>query len=172
MRCSRLLALALMLSITAAASAREFVAEVDDFKCLTDGTQAPGKHFYISNLKKRKLKKALKKTETGKVGKGYPVGTILQLFPFEAMVKRGGKFNREGHGWEYFQLHVTSDGQTEILKRGTAEVTGLTGTSCQDCHERLAADHDAICEFIIGAEGLGLTDEMIAALQASDARCK
>jgi hypothetical protein len=168
----RCLALVMVLLVAAAAYAREFVAEADDFQCLTAGTKAPGKHFYISNLKKRKLKKALRKTETGKVGKGYPVGTILQLFPFEAMVKRGGKFNREGHGWEYFQLKITPDGQTEISKRGTAEVIGLTGTSCQNCHEQLAADHDAICEFVIGAEGLGLTEEMITALQAGDVRCR
>jgi hypothetical protein len=168
---SRCLALALVLVVAASAYAREFVAEADDFKCLTDGTKAPGKHFYISNLRKRKLNKALKKTMTGKVGKGYPVGTILQLFPFEAMAKRGGKFNREGGGWEYFQLNITPDGQTEILKRGTAEVTGLTGTSCQNCHLNLAADHDSICEFVIGVEGLGLTEEIVAAFQASDARC-
>ena len=43
-------------------------------------------------------------TNKGKLGKGYPVGTILQLFPFEAMAKRGGKFNKAGHGWEYFTL--------------------------------------------------------------------
>jgi hypothetical protein len=166
------LALAMTVLLGAAAHGKEFVAQPDDFKCLFDGTKAPGKHFFISNIKKRKLKRALKKTETGKVGKGYPVGTILQLFPFEAMAKRGGKFNREGHGWEYFQLHITADGQTEILKRGTAEVTGLTGTSCQNCHENLAADHDAVCEFVIGAAGLGLTEDLVNALQASDARCK
>src|SRR5262245_32252166 len=163
--------LGLIAALAVPAIAKEFVAQPEDFRCLTDGAQPEGKLFYVFG-KKRIVKKALRKTKTGKLGKGYPVGTILQLFPFEAMAKRGGKFNKEGHGWEYFQLHITADGQTEILKRGTAEVTGLTGTSCQNCHERFAADYDAICEFVIGADGLGLTEDDIAALQATDARCK
>jgi hypothetical protein len=36
----------------------------------------------------------------------------------------------------------------------------------------LAAAHDAVCEFVIGAAGLGLTDDQVRALQASDPRCK
>jgi hypothetical protein len=34
-------------------------------------------------------------TESGDVSAGYPVGTILQLFPFEAMVKRKPGFASE-----------------------------------------------------------------------------
>ena len=167
-----LVALALGLALAAPAHAREFVAEVGNFRCLTDGVRAPGKSFYIFHAKRGALARAVRKTERGKLGKGYPVGTILQLFPFEAMAKRGGRFNREGNGWEYFKLHVAADGTTEILARGKSEVTGLTGTSCQDCHQNTAADHDSVCEFVIGASGLGLTDEQIRAFQASDARCK
>ena len=137
------LAVALVLLGGIAVEAREFAAEVDDFQCLTSGSKPAGKHFYISHLKQRKLRKALRKTETGKLGKGYPAGTILQLFPFEAMAKRGG-----------------------------AEIIGITGSSCQNCHLRFAADHDSVCEFVVGAEGLGFTEEQIAAFQASDPRCK
>jgi hypothetical protein len=38
-------------------------------------------------------------------------------------------------------------------------------------HQMLAKDHDSICEFVIGAEGLGFTDEQLAQLQAGDPRC-
>lgn len=151
---------------------RQFVAQAEDFKCLTDGVRADGMNFYISHKKRRMLAKAVAKTKKGKLGKkGYPVGTILQLLPFEAMVKRGGKFNPEGHGWEYFRIRVTPDGHTEILARGGAEVANVIG-SCQGCHENLAAAHDAVCEFVIGAAGLGLTQEQLEAIQASDTRCQ
>ena len=156
---------------TAAPAKREFVAQAKDFKCLTDGAQAPGKLFYIFNKHRRLRTKAVRMTETGKLGKGYPRGTILQVFPFEAMVKRGGDYNPAGDGWEFFKLHIAPDGQTAIVARGEAEVTNLAG-SCQGCHMRLAAQHDAVCEFVIGAAGLGLTDAQVRALQAGDARCK
>jgi hypothetical protein len=161
-----------LLALAAPATARQFVADIEDFQCLLDGTKAPGKHFFVFHRKQRALKKALHKIETGKMGKGLPVGTILQLVPFEAMVKRGGKFNREGHGWEYFSLNVKADGTTEILARGQSEVLGaFTHSSCQTCHENLAAQHDAICEFVQGTEGIGLTDDILAVLQNGDPRC-
>lgn len=153
-----------------ALAGHEFVAQAGDFKCLTDGVRAPGMSFYISHKRKAALKKAVAKTKSGKLGKkGYPVGTILQLLPFEAMVKRGGKFNPAGHGWEYFKINVV-DGETQISARGGVEVANFIG-SCQGCHENLAAAHDAVCEFVVGASGLGLTAEQLAALQAGDPRC-
>ena len=161
--------LGLIAALTVPAIAKEFVAQPKDFRCLTDGTQAEGRLFRVFG-KKRIVKKALRKTKTGKLGKGYPVGTILQLFPFEAMAKRGGKFNKEGHGWEYFKLKPNADGTTEILARGTAEVTNFLGGSCQECHERLAKDHDSVCEFVVGVEGLGITEDLFHRLQ-SDLRC-
>src|SRR6185503_4492664 len=116
--------------------------------------------------KKRIVKKALRKTNTAKLGKGYPVGTILQLFPFEAMAKRGGKFNKEGGGWEYFRLKPNADGTTEIVTRGGAEVLNtFANQSCQKCHQQFAADHDSVCEFTVGPEGIGLTDDLVRAFQ-------
>ncbi len=169
----RLIVVALVIAALAepATARREFVATAEDFKCLTDGAKAEGKHFFVFG-RKRTVKKALRKTKTGKLGKGYPVGTILQLFPFEAMAKRGGKFNPEGGGWEYFKINPKADGTSEIAARGAAEVIGITGSSCQNCHVRLASEHDYVCEFVVGAEGLGFTEEQIARFQASDVRCK
>lgn len=162
-----------LIALAAPASARPFVAKADDFKCLLEGTKAPGKHFFVFHRRKAALKKALHEIETGKFGKkGLPVGTIVQLVPFEAMVKRGGKFNRAGDGWEFFSLHDNADGTTTIVSRGTTDVlSAFTHTSCQDCHQRLAADHDSICEFVEGTSGIGLTDDLLAIIQNGDPRC-
>ena len=161
--------LGLITALAVPAIAKEFVAQPKDFRCLTDGVQPQGKRFRIFG-KKRIVKKALRKTTTGKLGKGYPVGTILQLFPFEAMAKRGGKFNKEGNGWEYFKLKPNADGTTEILARGTTDVLNFQNSSCQACHQRIAPDHDSVCEFVIGPEGIGLSDELVRGLQ-KDVRC-
>jgi hypothetical protein len=168
------LAIALVvLGLVAPAPARQFVAKPETFQCLLDGTKASGKHFYVFHRNKTALRRALHKIETGKMGKGLPVGTVLQLVPFEAMVKRGGQFNREGHGWEYFSLNPKADGTTEIVLRGQTEVlSAFTHTSCQNCHENLAAHRDAICEFVQGPAGIGLTDDLLAVIQNGDPRCK
>jgi hypothetical protein len=149
------------------------VAHARDFRCLTKGQQPAGKHFYVFNHSRRKLKKAVAMSESGDLGpKGYPVGTILQLVPFEAMVKRGGKFNSDGHGWEFFRLD-TSSGKTKIVQRGGAEVISmLSHGSCQTCHVNLAAAHDLVCEFVVGTSGIGLTDGLLDVLQKNDPRCK
>jgi hypothetical protein len=157
----RLAIVLVLIGLAAPAPARQFIAKAETFQCLLDGTKAPGKHFFVFHRHKAALRKALLKIETGKMGKGLPVGTVIQLVPFEAMVKRGGKFNREGHG------------TTEITLRGQSEVlSAFTHTSCQNCHETQAAQHDAICEFVQGTEGIGLTDDILTVLQNGDPRCK
>jgi hypothetical protein len=144
------------------------------FRCLTDGVKAEGKSFFIFHSSRKKLATAVEMTNTGDVSAGYPVGTILQLFPAEAMVKRKPGFNPEGGDWEFFKLAIeqTKSGRwrTRVTARGRSEVANGVG-SCQGCHTQLARDHDFVCEFVIGAAGLGLTDEQIAAIQAADPRC-
>lgn len=147
------------------------------FRCLSDGLKPTGKNFFVFHKSRKKRLKAAKMTESGDVSAGYPVGTILQLFPFEAMVKRKKGFNPEGNDWEFFQLAVEENEKrpgkfkTTIVARGKGEVGNVVG-SCQGCHVRLATQHDLVCEFVVGAEGLGLTDAQIAAIQATDPRCK
>ncbi|HUE29846.1 MAG TPA: hypothetical protein VMR79_03175 [Verrucomicrobiae bacterium] len=155
--------LALGLSGVAAA---EFVAREKDFRCLLDGQAVPGKHFFVFHRRHGKLRKALRIAELDLPDKRYPVGTILQLFPFEAMVKRGGGFNPEGDGWEFFRLSVTPAG-TRILARGGAEVRNFAG-SCQGCHAA-GRSYDFVCEGHAVAS-LGLSEDAIRALQ-HDPRC-
>src|SRR5262245_15313091 len=158
----------LMVALPALAG-RGFVATPDDFQCITNGKPVPGKHFYIWNKSRRLLRKAVRISKKGKEGLHYPVGTVLQLLPAEAMVKRAKGFNPEGDDWEFFQIKPSATGST-ILSRGKGEVANFIG-SCQSCHMSLAGKYDAVCEFVIGASGLGLTDEQLAARQAADPRC-
>lgn len=71
----------------------------------------------------------------------YPVGTIIQLIPFEAMVKRG---------------------------RG--EVTNIGPISCFACHGA-APQKDFVCETGNGCIALSLSEDLINALQEHDPRC-
>ena len=166
---SALALVAVLVTVLPGFAGRDFDATPNDFRCLTDGKPVPGKHFYISNKSRRLLRKAVRISKKGKEGLHYPVGTVLQVFPSEAMVKRAKGFNPEGDDWEFFQIKPSADGST-IVSRGKAEVKNFIG-SCQGCHMTVAPKYDAVCEFVIGASGLGLTDEQIAARQAADPRC-
>lgn len=168
---STVLLLALVVA-TGASAAPPPRAKASDFRCLLDGVRPKGRSFFVFHRNRRALARAVAISESGRMPKrGYPTGTILQLFPFEAMVKRPRRFNPEGNGWEFVRLAVTADGRTEVLESGRGEVRNAAG-SCQGCHARVAPAHDLVCEFVIGAEGLGLTDDQIRALQAGDPRCR
>jgi mono/diheme cytochrome c family protein len=67
------------------------------------------------------------------MGGTYPPGSVIQLVPGEAMVKRDKGFNPVTHDWEFFELDVSKDG-TEIRKRGFAEVVNRFGGNCFGCH--------------------------------------
>ncbi|TMA51044.1 MAG: hypothetical protein E6J71_07375 [Deltaproteobacteria bacterium] len=155
--------------VATTAPAKEFVAQESDFRCLRDGSRVEGHTFLLFNKNHHRLRKAIHLAEKGQPGKHYPVGTIVQLFPFEAMVKRGGHFNPDGDGWEFFRLIVSASG-TQIAARGGPEVANVIG-SCQNCHSNVAPTYDLICEFVIGSSGLGLTDEQVRAAQNADLRC-
>src|SRR5262249_46587259 len=59
-------------------------------------------------------------------GAVYPPGSVIQLIPGEAMVKRDRGFNAATHDWEFFELDVSKDG-TKIRKRGTTDVVNRFG---------------------------------------------
>jgi len=165
------LLLAAPLLATAPASAEPH-ARPPDFRCLLKGKKVEGTNFYIFNRSRARLRKAVKITEAGALPpSSYPVNTVLQVLPFEAMIKRRRGFNPEGNDWEFVKLKVDSEGKTQITADGKGEVANALG-SCQACHKRLAPTHDLVCGFVIGANGLGLTDEQLAAIQAADPRCK
>ncbi len=167
----RILLLACCVVALATPAGAGFRARAKDFKCFTEGTQPAGRAFRIFGRHHRVVAKALDVADQPGPDKKFPVGTILQVLPFEAMVKRGGAYNRAGGGWEFFQLQITPEGKTKIVSRGKDDVANALG-SCQGCHARLAQGYDFVCEYVLGAAGLGLTDETLKRIQDADARCK
>src|SRR5207249_1629591 len=67
----RLLAVWLLVGLFAPGmSHAEFRAKARDFKCLTKGVKAEGKHFYIFNRIRKRLREAVEMSRSGDLGKG------------------------------------------------------------------------------------------------------
>ena len=135
------------------------------FSCISDGTKV--RHTYLRNADPAKLKEAVRIFENNVENVEYPVGTLLQAIPGEAMVKRSHADFPNTNGWEYFLLGVSAQGTT-IRARGDQAANRL-GT-CASCHQA-AAKFDYVCERTHGCAPVPLTDVQIATIQAADARC-
>jgi hypothetical protein len=165
--------LVLCVAIPASAGRKKpFLATETDFTCIRDWPKVGT--LRVFHHKKRKLRKAVRTLERGKPKRKLPKGTILQLIPFEAMVKAKGGLNREGGGWEFFALSVSADG-TEILQRTSLETpdapVGNALGSCQSCHSA-AADFDFVCGNGRGlCAGNAFLEEISRLLQETDPRC-
>ena len=144
----------------------DFVATAEDFTCLKEQTRV--RNLRIVNTLGY-LDEAISLAENPEVGKEYPLGTILQLVPGEAMVKRGRDFDPANNNWEYFELVVSPAG-TEIGVRGREEVINQFGGQCFGCHAD-ARDFDFICEKDRGCVDIPLPQSLIDALQEGDPRC-
>ena len=114
------------------------------------------------------LAEALAVAHSAKGGR-YPVGTIIQLVPQEAMVKRAPGFSPTTNDWEFFSLDVSAQG-TRILSRGGAKVLNRFGGSCASCHSAAAPQFDLVCGTDHGCAPLPIGPDVIAALQKSDPR--
>lgn len=142
----------------------EFIAQQEDFECLTNWTLV--RHFRIANMLGR-LDEALAVAH-GDAPFPYPPGTIIQLIPNEAMVKRGGNYDLDNANWEYFVIDPRS-GETKITQRGRDEVSNAP-IACFACHSAARAV-DFICESGNGCIELGLSQELVLAIQRNDPRC-
>ena len=125
-----------------------------------------GKHFVGNLLGHEDEAIAVANSPDG--GK-YPVGTIIQLGPQEARVTRAEGWSPATNDWEFFSLNVSADATT-ILTRGKDEVLNRFGDSCMNCHAKSEPQFDFVCETTHGCDPLALSDDLIAALQASDPR--
>lgn len=143
-----------------------FEAVAEDFECLQNWTKVGS--YYLTN-KRGMLDEAVAVAENPDGGE-FPVGTIIQLVPIEAMVKREKGFSPETGDWEFFFLNASADG-TEIGARGTTEVENQFGGNCFDCHAKAADNWDFICATGHGCDPLPLTPQLITGLQEADARC-
>lgn len=143
----------------------EYVATLADFDCVKNGEKVG--HFYVAN-RLGKQAEAVAVAKGNAKGAAYPLGTILRLFPLEAMVKRGKGFEATG-GWEMFKL--SSNGKDlAIDQRGGSEVANSVG-SCVGCHSP-AKSYDFVCGTDHGCAPLDAPEVLIQALQDRDARCK
>src|SRR5215468_1916550 len=142
-------------------------ADIDatSFRCITKMT--PVRQFYVDNLQ-GSLDATLVAANSPR-GAVYPPGSVIQLIPGEAMVKRDRGFNAATHDWEFFELDVSKDG-TRISKRGTVDVINRFGENCFGCHVPAAAQWDFICETGHGCAPIPVTRAMIGALQTTDPR--
>jgi len=112
--------------------------DASSFRCITKMT--PVRQFYVDNLQGNL--DATLAAANSKAGAVYPPGSVIQLIPGEAMVKRDRGFNAATHDWEFF-----------------------------DCHVPAAAQWDLVCETDHGCAPLPVTRAMIRALQRTDPRC-
>ena len=138
----------------------------DSFGCIRD--MQPVRHFYVDNLLGDP--ESTIAAANAPEGAQYPVGSIVQLVPTEAMVKREQGFSPVTNDWEFFELQVTEDGST-IGTRGFADVNNRFGGNCFACHLPARDPWDFICESGHGCDPIPIDRKMTGALQRSDPRC-
>lgn len=141
--------------------------KAEDFTCILEWEKV--RRFRVTN----KLGFLAETLAVANAGRGtYPPGTIVQLVPTEAMVKRRRGWNAATNDWEFFALDVNADGTTTIRARGAEETKNAFGGNCFDCHAKAAAEYDLLCESGHGCDPIPLSPSVIEQVQASDGRCK
>lgn len=155
---------------TAGNAGEDFNPMATDFECIANWDQVLG--FRITN-KLGHLEEALAVAQSPNGGV-YPVGTIIQHLPTEAMVKRAAGFSPETKDWEFFVLALSPEGETTISARGTTEIMTM-GNTCASCHSMAPDQWDFICN-TWGNEGGGncgfdFMDSFLEQELAGDTRC-
>jgi hypothetical protein len=137
-----------------------------DFKPLAEMTRVRG--FFVDNVA-GDLEATLA-VANDPDGGTYPVGTVIQLIPQEAMVKRAAGFDPDSNDWEFFTLDVTGAGTTIVSRGGSEVVNRFNGTSCAGCHGAAEPQFDFVCEHDHGCAPLPVGDDVITAIQNADPR--
>lgn len=101
----------------------------------------------------------------------YPPGTLIQLFPGEAMLKREVGWNAATNDWEFFTLDVQVDGVT-IAARGAEDTINMFGGNCFECHSLAEPQWDFVCGDDHGCDPLPVGEDFIRSLQNGDLRCR
>jgi hypothetical protein len=143
----------------------DLVMHAADFRNLHDMTKVRG--FYVDN-RLGHLREALA-VANDPDGGTYPVGTIIQLVPQEAMVKRRAGFDPATRDWEFFFLTTDAQGTT-IATRGTDDVVNRFGDNCAECHALAEEQFDFVCEDDHGCAPLPISDAIIQGIQEADPR--
>jgi len=147
--------------------ADEIAVTEQSFDCILEWPKV--RNTRIKHSDSEKLKEAMRIFGDSMPNKEYPVGTILQLVPFEAMVKHPRETFPKTNGWEFFALDVSAAG-TKIRDRGDNVVNLSQGATCLSCHQP-AANYDFVCEKGHGCAPIPFDDQKIGELQRADPRC-
>jgi len=151
---------------TETTAVEDVVVDADDFKPLPDLTAVRG--FFVDNVA-GDLEGSLAVANDSEGGT-YPVGTVIQLIPQEAMVKRAPGFDPDSNDWEFFTLDVTAAGTTIVTRGGSEVINRFSGTSCAGCHSAAEPQFDFVCEDDHGCAPLPVGDDVITAIQNADPR--
>src|SRR5215471_12909154 len=151
---------------TTAAPQKDVVVTANDFTNIHDMTPVRG--FFISNVSGH-LKEALAVADNPNGGT-YPVGTIIQLIPGEAMVKHIKGYDPKTDDWEFFTLAGSPQGTTITAHGGAEVLNAISHSSCAGCHGAAKPQFDFVCEKNHGCAPLGISDEVIKSIQNSDMR--
>ena len=146
--------------------AADTVIDNETLGCIRDMT--PVRDFFVDNLQGDL--DATVAVSTAGVGT-YPQGSVVQLVPTEAMVKRETGFSPATQDWEFIELDVSAEGSS-IRTRGFVGVVNRFGGNCFGCHVKANPDRDMICEKGHGCDPIPLTPMMIKAIQNTDPRCE
>jgi len=149
------------------ASAADVSVSEQTFECILDWPQV--RNTRIKHDDPKQLAEAMRIFRDSVPDTEYPVGTVLQLVPFEAMVKHPREKFPKTNGWEFFALEVSVAG-TKIRDRGDSVVNLSQGKTCLSCHQP-AATFDFVCEKGHGCAPIPFNDQAIEAIQQADARC-
>jgi hypothetical protein len=141
--------------------------EITESSFVNLADMTPVRGFFVDNLLgDLTATVAVAENEDGGV---YPAGSVVQLFPGEAMVKREAGFSPATGDWEFFELVPSAEG-TIIRVRGGAEAVNQFGGSCADCHAQAEPQYDFICEQTHGCEPLPIGRDLIELAQNTDPR--
>ena len=149
------------------AFADDIAVSEQTFDCILEWPKV--RNTRIKHSDPEKLKEATRIFGDSMPDREYPVGTILQLVPFEAMVKHPREKFPNTNGWEFFSLDVSEAG-TKIKDRGDNVVNVSQGVTCLSCHQP-AARFDFVCEKGHGCAPIPFDDQKIGELQSADPRC-
>jgi hypothetical protein len=155
------------LGFLSSASAEDIAVTEQSFGCILEWPKVRNTRF--KHAVPEKLKEAMRIFRDSVPDKEYPVGTILQLTPDEAMVKHPRDKSPKTNGWEFFSLDI-STGETTIKDRGEGVVNVSQGVTCLSCHQP-AARFDFVCEKGHGCAPIPFDDQKIAEIQKADPRC-
>ncbi|MGH7438842.1 MAG: hypothetical protein ACRENE_24410 [Polyangiaceae bacterium] len=153
-----------------------FVPTAETFDCLKNAewTQV-GASVYKNVLGHTAEMLAVANSPDGGV---FPEGTVVQLVPYEANVKRAPGYSPASHDWEFFSLNVAASGTTIKTSGGNAQVLSMFGGgSCLSCHTMAAPQWDLVCGDedggnTHGCQSLPFSGDQLAMTRATDPRCK